>query len=529
MSAQDERRVVIIGAGSNGLVAACRLARAGARPLVLERRAEVGGAAITSELHPGFRCPTLAHAAGPLLPEVAQALALERQGLEWLRPTVRVLALAEDGGGLAIHEDHDTAARELTRHAAADGRRYGEFVEVFEKLGRLLRPILAAPPPDIDAPSRADLWGLLQGVRGFRGLGRRDAYRLLRWGPMAAADLVTEWFDGELARALFAARGIHGCCAGPWSAGTAAGLLLQAAVDGRAALPAVFPRGGMGALGRALAASATAAGAEVRTGAAVVEIRVAEGRVDRVVLADGSEIRARAVVSSLDPQATFLRLVDPGQLDPSFVQRIRNYRALGVVAKVNLALSALPAFRGVDPALLVGRIHIGPTVDDLERAYDAAKYGELSERPYLDLLIPSLTDPSIAPPGAHVLSAHVQFAPFRLRTGDWSTHAAELGDRVIRMLSEYAPDLPRLVLACQVVTPADLEAEFGLTGGHPYHGEHSLEQLFVMRPLLGWARYRTPIDGLYLCGAGSHPGGGVTGGPGWNASRAVLADLGTPR
>ncbi len=525
MSGRDERRVVIVGGGPNGLVAAVRLARAGVRPILIERRAAVGGASITDEIHPGFRCSTFAHAAGPLLPEVRDSLGLERHGLTWLRPAVRNLALAPDGGGLAIHDDTATTARELTRHAPADGSRYREFVETFAKIGRLLRPMLASPPPDIDTPSRADLWGLVRGARDFRRLGRRDGYRLLRFGPMAAADLVAEWFDGELARALFAARGIHGCCAGPWSAGTASGLLLQTGFDGRASLPAAFPRGGMGALTQALAAAATDAGAEVRTSAAVVEIRVESGRVDRVVLADGTGIPARAVVSGLDPQSTFLQLVDPTHLDPTFVHRIRSYRSHGVVAKVNLALAGLPTFRGVDPALLGGRIHVGPTIDDIERAFDASKYGGASERPYLDVVIPSTSDPTLAPAGAHVLSALVQYAPYELRTSDWGAIAPALGDTVVRTLAEYAPDLPSLVLARQVVTPSLLEAELGLTGGHPYHGEHALDQLFVARPLLGWARYRTPIGGLFLCGAGTHPGGGVTGAPGWNAARAVLADL----
>jgi phytoene dehydrogenase-like protein len=525
MSTRDERRVVIVGGGPNGLVAAILLARAGLRPLLLERRAALGGASVTGELHPGFRCSTFAHAAGPLLPEVRTDLALERHGLAWLKPAVRILALAPDGGALAIGEDRAETARDLARHAAQDGPRYRELVETFEGFGRLLRPLLAAPPPDIDAPTRADLWGLLRGLRDYRRLGRRDGYRLLRFGPMAAADLVAEWFEGPLARALFAARGIHGCNAGPWSAGTGSGLLLQAGYDGAATLPAAFPRGGMGALTAALAAAASEAGAELRTGAAVVEIRVEGQRADRVVLADGTGIDARAVLSGLDPQSTFLQLIDPMHLDPSFVQRIRNYRSQGVVAKVNLALAGLPTFRGVDPKLLSGRIHVGPTIDDLERAFDAAKYGEISERPYLDVVIPSVLDPSLAPAGAHVLSALVQYAPYRLREGDWTTLAPKVGDLVIRTLAHYAPDLPGLVLGRQVFTPVQLEADLGITGGHPYHGEHALDQLFVTRPLLGWSRYRTPIDGLYLCGAGTHPGGGVTGAPGWNAARAALAEI----
>jgi phytoene dehydrogenase-like protein len=326
------------------------------------------------------------------------------------------------------------------------------------------------------------------------------------------------------------ARGIWGACAGPWSAGTTANLLLQAAASGgNGAGTAVMVRGGLGALTEALAAAARAHGAEVRTGAEVERIVVREGAAKGVVLAGGEEVAADAVVSGTDPQRTFLRLIDPALLDPDDLQRLRNYRQKGMVSKVNLALSGLPAFsavKGEDPAsLLGGRIHVAAEVDEIERAFDDAKYGGISRQPYLDVTIPSLSDPTLAPPGGHVMSVHVQYTPYVLREGDWPARREEVGDLVLQRLEEYAPGIGRLVLARQVLTPLDLEQTYGLTGGHPFHGEHSLDQLFATRPLLGWARYRSTIPGLYLCSAATHPGGGVTGGPGANAAREVIKDL----
>jgi phytoene dehydrogenase-like protein len=348
---------------------------------------------------------------------------------------------------------------------------------------------------------------------------------------MAVADLVSEWFETELLRATIAARGIYGAFAGPWSAGTSAALLLQAAASGHATGPASFVRGGMGALSQALLSAATAAGATIRTGADVAAIRVRDGRASAVVLGGGEEIEARAVVSNADPRHTFLRLVDPTELEPDFLNKIRNYRSTGAAAKLNLALSGLPSFSALKKAdgdgaeRLRGRIHIGPDIDYLERAFDAAKYGDYSMQPYMDITIPSLVDSSLAPTGAHVMSVYVQFAPYKLKEGDWVSRRDEFADRVLKVLSNYAPDLTELIVARQVITPLDLEQTYGLTGGHVFHGEMSLDQLFTFRPLIGWAQYRTPIEGLYLCGAGTHPGGGVTGAPGANASREILKDL----
>jgi phytoene dehydrogenase-like protein len=520
--------LVVVGGGHNGLVAACYLAKAGFAPLVLERREIVGGAAVTEEIHPGFRCPTLAHSGGPLLPRIAAELALERNGVKTLRPEVRVLALSPDGKHLPLYDDPARTATALARHSEKDGRRYGEFHESLGRIGRLAAPVLSLTPPSIDAPEAGDVWRLLRLGRDFRSLPKRDAYRLLRWGPMAVADLVSEWFQTELLRAAIAARGIYGMFGGPWSAGTGANLLVGAAIEPHSAGPAAFVQGGMGALTAALARAARGLGAEIRTGAEVARIEIRDGRARGVVLSTGEQIPARAVVSNADPKRTFLSLVDPTELDPDFLNRIRNYRSSGAVGKVNLALSALPKFKGLEGdggALLSGRIHVGPEIDYLERAFDAAKYGKFSPHPSCDVTIPTVLDPSLAPAGAHVMSVTVQYAPERLREGDWVSQRDAFGGTVEKTLAEYAPGLESLILARQVITPRELEEVYGLTGGHIFHGEQALDQTFTMRPILGWARYRTPIAGLYLCGAGTHPGGRVTGAPGANAAREIAADL----
>jgi phytoene dehydrogenase-like protein len=524
-------RIVIVGAGHNGLVAAFYLAKAGLAPLVLERRGVVGGAAVTEEFHPGFRCSTLAHSAGPLLLQVARELELERHGLTFIRPEVRVFAPAAEGRSLCIYTDAARTARGLKKLSAHDARSYPEFRESFARIGRVLAPLMWQTPPSVDSPTLGDLWNLGKLGKDFRGLGKRDAYRLLRWGPMAVADLVAEWFETELLRAVVAARGITGAFAGPWSAGTSLGLLMQAAFDGQPLAPAAFVRGGMGALTHALGEAAKAAGAEVRTGVGVERVLVKDGRAAGVVLEGGEEIPARAVVSNADPRTTFLRLIDPTDLDPDFLTKIRNYRSTGAAAKVNLALAGLPSFAalknsGTDGvAELSGRIHVGPDIDYLERAFDAAKYGDYSHQPYMDITIPTLADTSLAPEGRHVCSAYVQFAPYTLKEGDWTSRREEFGDAVVKTLAIYAPDIGDLILARQVITPLDLEREYGLAGGHTLHGEMSLDQFYAFRPVIGWAQYRTPVRGLYLCGAGTHPGGGVTGAPGANASREILKDL----
>jgi phytoene dehydrogenase-like protein len=519
--------VVIIGAGHNGLTAAFYLARAGIKTLVLERRAAVGGAAVTGDLAPGYRCPTLAHVLGPLRPSITRDMQLPARGIEIVTPDPRLVSLSTDGRALVFSTDTGRTADAIRPFSESDAAKYPDFCATLDRLGGFLGELLERTPPSLDGPGVGELWDLLKTGRKFRALGRGDGFRLLRWMPMAAADLVAEWFSTDLLQAAVAARGIFGVAQGPWSAGTGAVLLLHAAIDPAPGGSSVMVKGGPGALTRAMADAARQAGVEVRTGASVDRISVRDGRAAGVVLEDGTEIAARAIVSNADPKRTLLRLVDPIELDPSFLTRIRNYRAPGTSAKVNLALSALPTFAGIaNPSDLKGRIQIGPSIDYLERAFDASKYGEMSDEPYLDITIPSLHDPSLAPSGAHVMSIYVQFAPYKLSNGaSWSDRRIDLSRRVLSTLAAYAPGIERLVVEQQVITPLDLETTYGLTGGHILHGEPSLDQLFTMRPVLGWAQYRTPIDGLYLCGAGTHPGGGLTGGSGQNAAREIARDL----
>jgi phytoene dehydrogenase-like protein len=344
---------------------------------------------------------------------------------------------------------------------------------------------------------------------------------------MPAADLVAEWFSTDLLQAAVAARAIFGVAQGPWSAGTGAVLLMNAGVDPVPGGSSVMVKGGPGQLTRAMAEAARQAGAEIRTSAAVARVTIRDGKVHGVLMQDGTEVLADAVISNADPKHTFLELVDPIDLEPSFLARIRNYRCPGAAAKINLALGALPAFRGVGNAAdLAGRLQIGPGIDYLERAFDASKYGEISREPYLDITFPTLHDPSLAPSGRHVMSVYVQYAPFTLANGrPWSSARGELAASVKGVLEQYAPGIERTIVHEQVITPEDLRSTYGLTGGHILHGEPSLDQLFTMRPVLGWARYRSPIERLYLCGAGTHPGGGLTAGCGQNAAREIIRDL----
>jgi phytoene dehydrogenase-like protein len=522
--------VVVVGGGHNGLVAAALLAKGGLKPLLLERRHALGGATVTEEIHPGYKVSTVAHLTGPLRPAALAALGLQKRGLTLIDVEPRVFAPLPDGRGLTLWGDPARTAADLRAFSARDAERYPAFHRSLSAVGALLGRVLDMTPPDVDRPLDGNLLPLLKLGLGFRGLGRADAQRLLRWGPMAVADFAAEWFQTEALRAVIAARGITGTLAGPWSAGTTANLLLQAAAaGGNGAGSAVYVKGGMGALVESLEGAARKLGAQIRTGAEVERITTRDGRATGVVLAGGEEIAARAVVSGADPRRTFLRLLDPAVLDPDDLRRIRHYRQTGMASKVNLALTALPSFtalRGLDAAgVLRGRIHLGPDVDTLERAFDDAKYGNVSTVPWLEATIPSLVDPTLASPGRHVMSVYLQYTPYKLKSGDWGKKKDELGDLVLRVLEAYAPGIGELVLARRVVTPVDLEETYGLTGGHPFHGEPSLDQLFLARPLLGWARYRAPVAGLYLCGAGAHPGGGVTGGPGANAAREVLKDL----
>jgi phytoene dehydrogenase-like protein len=525
----EARDVIIVGGGHNGLVTAFYLAKAGFKPLVLERRSQVGGAAITEEIHPGFRCSALAHNLGPLRPDVVRDMQLDRYGLKLTSPEISTASLLPDGRALVLHSDLNQASQEIARWSVKDAAGYVEFANAVGKISKVIGEALTLTPPDIDHPSSGDLWSMLKTGRSIHKLGKKDMYRVLRWGPMAVADLVAEFFETEPLRATIAARGIFGTFFGPWSAGSALVLLLRAAADPTPAGHVQFAAGGAGAVTQAMAAAAKQAGAEIRTGTDVSEIRIKDGAAIGVALASGEEIDAKAIISNADPKRTLMRLVDPIHLAPDFVQKIKNYRSMGTVAKMNLALSSLPEFTALKAKgngnLLRGRIQISPEIDYLERAFDESKYGNFSRAPYLEVTFPSLSDPSLAPAGQHVMSIYMQYAPYKLKSGDWGAQRDALGNTVVEVLSHYAPDLPGKILGGQVITPKDLEETYGLTGGHIFHGELALDQFFTMRPLLDWARYQTPIERLFLCGNGTHPGTGLTGGSGANAAREIVKAL----
>ena len=518
--------VVVIGAGHNGLVAAAYLAKAGQRVVVLERAERAGGILRGSEVAPGFRAPGVAHTVGRLRASVVKELRLATHGYETIAPDVRAFAPMPDGSAVTFWTDVRRTAEELRGRSTRDAERFGPFDEKVRAIASFLSYVNAAIPPDPKSPSLADaIMGLRLG-KAFRDLGAKVGREAIRALPMAVADLVQEVFESEAVRGPLCTRGVLYTSMGAWAAGTAAVFLGDSAGnDGGAAGTAVMARGGTDALADALVASASAFGAEVQTGVEVTAIRSRAGRVSGIALTDGTEIDARIVVSAADPART-LRLCDPVELGPELVWRGGNIRNDGATAKVDLALGGLPSFVGADDAArLQGRIVIGPSIDDVERAMDAAKYGRIAQEPILEATIPSLVDPSLAPEGKHVMSVLVQATPYRLREGGWETERERVGDITVKTLERYAPGLGELIEARKVTTPKDLEDGFGLTGGHVQHAEPGLDQFFAWRPLNGHARYAFALDGLYLAGSGAHPGGGVTGGPGQNAARAIRKDL----
>ncbi len=526
--AAANKRVVIVGAGVNGLVAACLLAREGHRPLVLERSDALGGVAVTREFTPGFRASMVAPVAGPLLASVAADTQLE--GVEWLESPARVFLPAVDGRGLTLWADEEKCAAEIEKISPGDAARYRETRNALEAMSRFFTALLETIPPAMDDLSNREL--LRSGRLGLRlrSLGKRNMLRALRWLPMPAADLASEWFENEALRTAIAARGVFAARLGPRSPGTGGRVLFQTGPWGDPFAPVVAPRGGMGALAEALGRAARTAGAEVRTEVEVARILVTGGRVSGVELAGGERIDALAVVSAADPARTLLQLVDPAHLAPSVLARIRHYRINGSAAIVHLALDALPRFRGVEgngapsPALS-GKILIADSVDAIERAFDAAKYRKFSDEPFLEATIPTVLDPSLAPPGKHVLTAWLQYAPFDLREGNWEARREDVLRATLRLLETRAPGISSLVAGSCVLTPADLEQEYALTGGHIFHGDLAMDQMFSLRPIFGYGRYLGPVPGLYFCGSGTHPGIGVTGASGRNAARAILANL----
>jgi phytoene dehydrogenase-like protein len=508
------------------LVSAAYLARAGKRVLVLERRHLVGGAAVTEEIYPGFKYPVCSYAVSLLRPEIVRDLDLPSCGLEIL-PLESTLTPLPDSDYLIRWADHDQTRRELYRHSPRDAEAYDEFGMLMYHLAVAVKPLLSMIPPDPSSLSPRDLLGLLKLGKHFRRLGRERFFALYRLMTMSAADFLDQWFETEALKATMSASGIIGTFLGPRSPGTAYVLLhhYMGEIDG-AFRAWGFARGGTGAVSEAIATAARRCGAEIRTAAAVTEVIVRNGTAVGVALENGDEIYANVVVSGVDPKRTFLRLIDRNQLPDVFVADIDRYRIRGSSGKVNLALSELPNFAclpGSGPHLR-GAISISPSVEYLERAYDDAKYGEFSRRPYMDIVIPSMIDPTMAPPGKHVMSIFVQYAPYALRGGWNDARREQFGDAVVGTLAEYAPNIKQAILHRQVVTPFDLERNFGLTEGNIFHGELALHQLFFLRPVPAWAKYRTPIRNLYQCGSGTHPGGGISGAPGRLAALTILKD-----
>ncbi len=521
---------IIIGAGHNGLVTAAYLAKAGRKVLVIERRSVVGGIAVSEEIYPGFTYSTCAHLGGSLSRQVSQDLELDKHGLKILPLNPLVFAPLPDGKSLLIPRAPAAIAGAIGGFSKSDAAKFAAFSETTGKLVRSLKILIGTPMPNGTARPGSNFSELGGVAWKLHRLGSRDLQEFLRVVPMSAADFLNEWFETEVLKAALAGTGLLGAFVGPRQQGTSYVYLHHLLGEtGTAFRTSGLVHGGIGNLTQAMARAAQALGAEIQTNSDVERIVTKNGKATGVVLRGGTEISAATVVSNADVKRTFLTLVEPTFLDPHFLLQVRNIRSRGVVAKINLALDALPRFKGAggnDPAAYLGGvIHIGPTIDYLERASDDAKYGRFSKQPFLEITIPSIADPSLAPAGKHVMSVWMQYAPYSLREGTWDRQRDNLGNLVVDLLEEYAPGLKNSILHRQVLTPVDLEQTFGLTQGHIYHAELALDQVFFMRPAPGWARYRTPIENLYLCGSGTHPGGPITGLPGFLAARQILKDF----
>ena len=523
---------VVVGAGHNGLVTAAYLAKAGLRTLALERRSRAGGPLATEELAPGVRAPLLADGVGGLQAGVVGDLGLRAHGFHPLEPDAVAWAPSTHGTSLTLWRDPVRTATELrARPRPRDAEAFLELDRRVRSLADFVARLQASEPPDLESPSLADAGTGVTLLNALRRLGREQLREALRVMPMSVADLVGEAVEDELLRGVLGVRGVRYSAMGPRSAGTALNFLWDSAGGGGAAGRTVFARGGPGALVDALVAAARQHGATVRCDAEVAGIRTTDGAVAGVALASGEEVDARVVASSADPRRTLLGLLDPAEVGPTLGWRAEHIRAPGVVAKVTLVLDGLPTFGGANEERLRGRIVVAPSLDHVERAFNDSKYGRISAEPYLEATIPTLSDPSLAPEGTHVMGVLFQYAPHDLREAEWDQAASDrVADEAVSTLELHGPGLTERVVARRVVTPAELEQEYSLSGGHPMHAEHALDQFFAWRPLLGHARYRLAgIRGLYLCGAGAHPGGGITGGPGRNAARAILADLSRTR
>ncbi len=518
--------VIVIGGGHNGLVNAAYLAKAGKKVVVLERRHVLGGAAVTEEIIPGFLFSECSYVVSLLRPEIIRELDLPRHGLEIL-PLDGTFSPMPSGDYLWRVNDHAKSIRDIRRHSRLDAEAYDEFSKMMTPMCRFVKPMLSMIPPDPTTLNPKDLKQLHFLLQRFRGLSSDERYTLVQLMTMSSADFLDQWFETDVLKATMSASGIIGTFLGIRSPGTAYVLLhhYMGEIDG-AFRSWGFSRGGTGAISNAIADAAREAGVEIRTKAPVGKILVKNGRAAGVILQSGEELSASVVSSSVDPHLTFEKFLEPSELPGDFLEGVRRYKFRGSSGKVNLALDALPNFKcfpgpGVH---LRGAISISPSMEYMERAYDDAKYGHFSRKPYIDMVIPSLTDPSVAPPGKHVLSCFVQYAPYKLAQGTWDDQKQAFGDNVINTIAEYAPNIKDIIVGRQVLTPLDLEREFGLTQGNIFQGELSLEQLFFLRPVAGWAYYRTPIHNLYMCGSATHPGGGIMGANGRIASQVILKE-----
>ena len=518
---------VVIGAGHNGLVAAALLAAKGRRVLVLERRELVGGACVTEEIFPGFKFSAAAYLVSLLQERVVQELDLPRFGYRVDPKDPAFFSPFPDGRTLTMWQDEGRTVAEIAKFSPRDAQAYPEYGRFVDRLARSVEPLLLRTPPELPPRSPLDLVEYLRVAAPFRSLDANAVGGLVKIFTQSAYEFLAEWFESDQIRATLATDGVIGANGGPMSPGTAYVLLhhYMGGVGGVRGLWG-FARGGMGAVTKAMADSARSRGAEIRVGAAVSQVLVRNGNARGVVLEDGEEIRSRVVISNADPKTTFLRLVAREHLDGEFLTAIERFRCEGTSLKINLALDDLPDFKAVP-----GRgphhgatMHICPGIEYMERAWDDAKYGRPSRHPIIEMTIPTIYDPSLAPAGKHIMGIFLQYAPYSLKEGAWDELREPYADHVIDCIAEYAPNIKSIVLHRQVLTPLDLERTYGITGGNIFHGGMSLDQMFTSRPVAGWARYATPLPGLYLCGSGAHPGGGVMGAAGYNAARRILKD-----
>lgn len=521
---------VIIGAGHNGLTAAAYIARAGYSTLVLERRDVVGGCCVTEEIAPGCRASTTSYIASMLRPEVIRDLHLADHGLRMVPCDPALQVPFPDGHLVSWWSNRDRAVEELRKISSKDADTFVRVDDRLKKLARYLQPFFLEPPPEFSTQTFDGWSDLLRAGKRFRGISSSEVSQMVTFLTGSLGDFLDRNYESEKVKTLFLANNVYGKHGGPYQPGSALGLLFHLLSGGAKDQQGFYGHvmGGMGSITYAMAKAARAFGAGIRTNSAVQHIDSRDGRVCAVVLEDGTEIRARVVLSNADPKRTFLGMIPERELPSDFVHAIRGIKMDGPCAKVNMVLSEEPRFQGTPSnydAQQRSLFTLVPSLEFAERCYDIAKFGEIPEQLWIDCVIASNADPSLAPVGKHVMTCFVQYVPYKLRHGTWDENRDLLGDRVVKKIAEYAPNVPNAVVARQILTPLDLERTYGLTEGNIFHGDLNLEQLFFNRPVAGWSQYRTPIAGLYLCGAGAHPGGGVTGAPGRNCAHQVLRDL----